>query len=1343
MSHSSWVDTHPPYAYVRPLFFLFALFQLPLFAQSAIRIVPDNAVASSVATPTVAVDENRITTLRGTVHVLARPRFDRGAVADDFPMRRMLVMLNRPSEREAARQLFLREVHTQSSPLFHKWASPQEYGQQFGAKDEDIQTVAAWLASHGLSVDRVTSSRTMIEFSGTAAQVSQALHVEIHQYAAAGRSFYANDREISVPQAIAARIRNFAPLNTFEPTSYVAPAGTAKVSRGSHGEAPTFTLTVNNAPFYALAPEDFATQYDLAPVYAAGTDGSGQTIGIIGTTNLNLTIVDAYRQLFNLSGDNTQVIMDGEDPGDGLAPNIEALLDVELSGAIAPNATVNFYVAGGQPFQDSLALAAMRAVEDDQASVISLSYGTCEPLLGAPGNQLWAGLWEQAAAQGQTVLVASGDTGPGACLGDILIDENGDEETFGLTANGLGSTPWNVSVGGSDFYYSDYATGGASIATLWNQTNDANLGSLKAPLPEQPWDSALGLNIIPSFQSLNGMMLLVGPVPSPAGGGASSNCAQETAFSATQLPSCIAGYAKPVWQQGTGVPNDGVRDLPDVSLFAANGPNLSAWAICAEPGDCAAGATSTVTLVGGTSTSTPAMAGIMALINQKYGRQGQADYTLYALAQQQSGIFHDITLGTNDVACVLGTPPPPFLPVPGCTDLYPNSIPDTYSFGLYAAATGYDLASGLGSFDANELISNWTKVALSPTSTTLKLSPTTVTHGTPIALTASVAAGSGSGTPVGDIVLQTNPPSPLRGNAPVPLANGSASANITTLPGGSYQVEAQYGGDGVFGPSNSSPVAVTITPEQSSTTVSGNYEYLVQLSGGQGPAEEIQTGTISNGGQVFFGSAITYLATPTGLTTNSSGLASGSATFTDGNLTATVPLSVNGVASWTPQSIAIGSHSVTVSYSGDASYSPSTGDPLSFTVAKGTPLLEAEILNLPPIVSCPPPPGGICSQSYLAGSSLVVHVLLSALNGNVPPSGSVTVTLGTLTQTVPVVADSYLNENLSTGYVTLSNVPAGTFTLSASYSGDSNWNATSYTAPQALTFVASTAVASSTTTLTASPNSVNSSGGVTFNVTVTASTDQYGTPVGLFELLANGTLFAGGIVGGSGIVTTSQTESGTVTVPAGLLPLGALNVTAVYLGSAGVESSVSAPVQLNVTASDFTFSAGAPSLTVQSGQIGTVSLLLTGPYGVGVPVTLACTPSSNQFGCSVNPASPTVNGSSSATLSITASVPNSAAGVAALRNADSKRWPAAACIFIFSLGAMLILPGSGRRLRTPTVILMLALLLFAPSCASNSSSSTPPPNSNPTPAGTYNVLVTATSGGVIHNLQVGVVVSGK
>jgi hypothetical protein len=386
--------------------------------------------------------------------------------------------------------------------------------------------------------------------------------------------------------------------------------------------------------------------------------------------------------------------------------------------------------------------------------------------------------------------------------------------------------------------------------------------------------------------------------------------------------------------------------------------------------------------------------------------------------------------------------------------------------------------------------------------------------------------------------------------------------------------------------------------------------------------------------------------------------------------------------------------------------------------------------------------GGTCSTNYVAGSNLEVHVVLRGPNANLPPTGTVTVSLGTLSQTVPVVAESYISEGLSTANATLNNVPAGTYSLSASYSGDVNWNAVSYTSPQQLTFVANSPVATSTTTLTASSSSINSSGSVTFNVTVTASTDQYGTPVGIVSLVGNGTVFAGGILG-SGIVTASTTETATIVVPATELPIGQLNVTAVYSGSAGVESSVSAPVQLNVTASDFTFSTGASSLTVPSGQTGTVPLLLGGPYGIGVPVSLACAPSSSLFTCSVNPASPTVTGSGTATLTVVASASGTTARLLPTRDHNPGRTFAAACSFAFALGALLIVPVASRKPRVHAMFLSVALVFFATGCGGGSSSAPPPPNANPTPPGAYSVLVTATSNGVVHNVQLAVLVSAQ
>jgi subtilase family serine protease len=432
-----------------------------------------------------SIDESVRKTLPGTVHPLARTENDKGAASDDMPMRRLMLMMARPADREKSLQQYLIGVHTPGSSAYHQWITPDEFGSRFGASDEDIQMVSGWLQSHGLSVGRVTKSKSMIEFSGTAGQIREALHTEIHHYSAGGKSFYANAGNISLPQAIASRVKGFAPLNNIPLDSYVKAVGGGTMNRANHKITPQFTLTNGTSSFYALGPEDFATQYDVSPVYTAGVTGSGETIGIIGTNSLNLQLVDAYRKLFNLPADHTQVVVDGEDPGDWDGIDVEGYLDVEVSGAVAKDATVNYYIAGGSAFEDTLALAALRAVEDNQASVLSVSYGNCEQAFEEAGNQLWNGLWEQAAAQGQTVFVSSGDSGPEVCQGFYAVPGGYIEEIAGLNVNGISSTPWNVSVGGTDFYYSDYLTGGSSITTYWNQTNDSSNGSLKTPIPEQ------------------------------------------------------------------------------------------------------------------------------------------------------------------------------------------------------------------------------------------------------------------------------------------------------------------------------------------------------------------------------------------------------------------------------------------------------------------------------------------------------------------------------------------------------------------------------------------------------------------------------------------------------------------------------------------------------------------------------------------------------------------------------------------------------------------------------------------------------------------------------------------
>ncbi len=617
-------------------------------------------------------------------------------------------------------------------------------------------------------------------------------------------------------------VRGLSPLHDFRAKPLVRDLGPAVYSPSTNQAKVQWTISNPNdtGNFYAPAPEDFAMQYDLAPLYQAGVNGTGETIGIINVANIDLGLVANYRQLFGLSTNIPQVVIDGNDPGGEFPDNIEAFLDVELSGAVAPDATVDLYISDGATLFDPLTFAALRAIEDNQASVLSVSFGSCEQDLGQNGNQLFSALWQQAAAQGQTVFVSSGDSGSAGC------DPSGFRNAFdGLAVNGIASTPWNLAVGGTDFYYSDYASGAPSAASHWDQTNDSNNGSLISPLSEQVWNDVNGLNVN-SWGLTNDI----------AGGGGASACAVYT--------NGCSGYPKPNWQSGRGVPSDGVRDLPDVSLFAADGLNLSAYPICVLPGDCIASSKGQtgIFLVGGTSASSPAMAGIMALIDQKYGRQGQAGVVLYPLAQEIPDAFHDIKLGGNNV-------------------------PITPTSQYYFATPGYDQASGVVSIDANALVTNWNSVEFLSTTTTLTLSSSIITHGQSVDVSTTVKPASGPGTPTGSVAVLTDSPLPSnQSQFAFTLANGGASGSVNFLPGGTYHVFANYGGDDVFGMSKSSPVVLTVKPENANL----NFAALQAQSTG--------VTAVANGGTVPYGTLLTLGIQPTGVSAapgTSNGIATG------------------------------------------------------------------------------------------------------------------------------------------------------------------------------------------------------------------------------------------------------------------------------------------------------------------------------------------------------------------------------------------------------------------------------------------------------------------------------------
>ncbi len=971
-----------------------------------------SAISRNPAAPLItgAIDEAKVVTLHGNVHPLAQARFDLGPVPDSFPASRMVMLLQRSPEREAALQQFLQDAHRPGSPTFHKWIKPDQFGELYGLSDSEIATVSGWLQEHGFAVSRINRAKTAIEFSGTAGGVRSAFHTQIHAYLVNGQQHYANDVDPQIPAALAPVIAGITPINDFRPKSYIRNFGKAVYDSKNKKFVPDWTFPAGQY-LLELAPGDFALQYDLGPLYAAGITGSGITIGLIGASNVDPTVVATYRSFFGLPANPLNVVIDGTDPGENDAV-VESYLDVELSGAVAPGATINLYTAADTSVQSGLLLAAQRAVDDDQASILSTSYGECEQDLGSAGNQFWYSLWEQAAAQGQTSFVSAGDGGPAGC--DDF--DNDQPAQYGIAMNGFSSTPWNVSVGGTDFYYSSYNGNSSAqqtqLQTYWDTVATIfPTTSLLQPVPEQPWNDPFGLN------------LASGGVYNPntpdivAGSGGPSNCASGTDASDGTYSSCSAGYPKPSWQTGQGVPNDGVRDLPDVSLFAAAGENDTAYPFCVEEGDCVVSdGDLTIGIVGGTSASSPAMAGILALIEQKYGPQGQANYILYPLAAQHPSAFHDITTGSNIVPCQPDTL--------NCTlSTATDNTKGYYTFGFYAGP-GYDLATGLGSVDANQLFNNWNALSFKSTSTNLGLSQTSFTHGTPVTVNVGVT-GSG-GTPSGGVSLVTTAtPQNNEGLKLLTLQSGTASASVNSLPGGQYKVSARYGGDSVFASSTSNPVSVNVAPEASNLSLFGSwYSY-----------NSNTTGVLTNGGSYPVGTSIAVEAQAVGVNApagSTDGIATGTVTFTDAASTGTVssgPLNMGtaSTAQWVLTTFSVGSHSLSASYSGDPSFNTSSSStPLNFTVTKGIP--GAQLWT--------------GSSTIARGQSVMLQFIVGDSVAP-PPTGTATfysgnTVLGTATVAQSTLTWPYIN---SAAILNVTNLAVGTDTITAQYSGDSNYEA--------------------------------------------------------------------------------------------------------------------------------------------------------------------------------------------------------------------------------------------------------------------------------------------------------------
>ncbi|HVJ07391.1 MAG TPA: protease pro-enzyme activation domain-containing protein [Acidisarcina sp.] len=863
------------------------------------RLHAQTIIPSRITAP---INENAPVRLRGNVHPLARAEFDRGAAPVSLPAERMLLLLKRAPEQQKALDEYLRALQDPTSPSYHKFITPEEFGKLYGPADADIQTVTNWLQGHGFQVNQISKGRTALEFSGSVGQVQGTFQTSIHSFIVHGQQHWANTTDPSIPTALAPVIAGLSPLNNFtaRPNSTRAPSATYDPS--THTVTPLLTST-SGGNFLYVGPADAATIYNTPNAslnlnYSSTTpsyDGSGITIAVAGVSQINTSDVDHYRTIFGLPANTPQVIVDGTDPGHNDAED-EALLDLEISGALAPGAKTILYTAASTTLQDGLFLAITRALQDNTASILNVSFGNCEAAFGNSGNQYISSLWEQAAAQGISVTVSTGDSGSAGCDDPNAVTV----ASKGLGVNGLASSPYNIAVGGTD-----YTTLPTNFLTYASTTNrQGTRGSALKYIPEGPWndstsfDGKLAQNS--PLTDKNGAKNIWG-----GGGGVSIY------------------YTKPAWQKNV-TPQDGVRDLPDVSLLAADGLYSATWAVCASPYVNSSGVTITdcvpntstntyyLSGFGGTSTSAPAFAGMLALVQQSVGhRLGQANSVLYKLSQTAPAVFHDVTTGNISVYCSGGTAA--------------NCGTNSFLTG-YDAGTGYDLASGLGSVDATAMIKNWASAGLSASTTTLSLSQTTFTHGTPVTINIGVS-GSG-GTPTGDVgLVSSNTSADAGGLGFLTLGtSGTASTSYSYFPGGSYSVSANYGGDTIFSGSASPAVQITVAPEASTLqltaqTIVGNN--LVSVANTSFP----------------YGTYVSVDATPIGQSqkgqTSPTPLGTGSVTFTDTHApvtASTVAVNSNGSAELPIYSYDPGPHSISAVYSGDASFTGSSGGPVAFTV---------------------------------------------------------------------------------------------------------------------------------------------------------------------------------------------------------------------------------------------------------------------------------------------------------------------------------------------------------------------------------------------------------------------------
>ena len=527
---------------------------------------------------TAAIDTSQRVSLHGFVHPAANAANDAGAVPDSFPLPAITMAFQPSAAQQAALNTLLAQQQDPSSPNYHQWLTPEQYANQFGISSADLSKVTSWLQSQGFSVSNTARGRNWVTFSGTAGQVKSAFNTQIHRYTVNGESHYANSSEPAIPAALTSIVSGIRGLNDFKMKPRLRKMATPKsTSRGQH----------------FIGPSDFAAIYDVAPLYTAGVDGTGQSIAVVGQTAINKSDIDLFRSAFSLPAINLQQILVGTNPGISTNDLPESDLDIEWSSAVAKNATIMFV------YSDDVWTSALYAVDNAVAPVITMSYGECEQsdLGDLPGFRAAA---QQANAEGITWFAAAGDSGAADCE-----DQGAATAQDGLAVDVPGSIPEITSMGGTEL---DEGSG-----SYWNAS-----GTAISYIPEIVWnDTAIDQQL--------------------AGGGGGTS----------------VYFPHPGWQTGPGVPNDAFRHVPDLA-FSASADHDGYYVYTGGSANIFGGTSVAAPTMAGVTALLNQY--LVSTGIQKQPGIGNLNPSLYRLGQSTTNVFHDVSAGNNAMPCAIGSP---------------------------------------------------------------------------------------------------------------------------------------------------------------------------------------------------------------------------------------------------------------------------------------------------------------------------------------------------------------------------------------------------------------------------------------------------------------------------------------------------------------------------------------------------------------------------------------------------------------------------------------------------------------------------------------------------------------